>query len=113
MKAARNALVFGWGLGLMAVSAYGETATNPVDQIVVTAKKPPTPSDAEVSSEVRKRIGEQPSLRFHNIVVRTFNREVYLQGLVDTRLDSARTEAIARTVPGVRKIHNDLAVSGA
>lgn len=65
-------------------------------------------SDASVAAEVGERIREQGSLRFFNIAVRSVNHSVYLDGRVDSNLDSSEAGQIASGVPGVRKVFNHL-----
>jgi osmotically-inducible protein OsmY len=68
--------------------------------------------DANIRAEVQKKLNEQPSLKFFDIHVMAADRAVYLSGIVDTRADRSRAAAIARAVPGVSKVYNDLALSG-
>jgi len=99
------------GAALMAVSTYGfaaTTADQADDRKIVIIGDP----DAQISAEVTQRINERPGLRFANIDVQSFHHDVYLNGLVDTGVESAQAEAIARSVPGVRKIYNGLGLNG-
>jgi osmotically-inducible protein OsmY len=102
------------GTALMVLSTYGFAATTADQasdgQVVVTGHGL---TDAQIRAEVRQRIDERPALRFDNIDVQSFDRDVYLYGLVETRADSEQAEAIAHTVPSVGKIYNALAVDGA
>jgi osmotically-inducible protein OsmY len=99
------------GAALMAFSTYGFAAptTDEGDdrQIVITGD-----SDTQIRAEVTRRINERPVLRFANIDVQSFDHDVYLNGLVDTGAESAQAEAIARGVPGVRKVYNGLGLNG-
>ena len=67
--------------------------------------------DRQLSAEVRRQIDAHPSLRFHNIVVHTYGHDVYLEGLIDTRLDRNEAADIARAVPGVHRVYNELAIN--
>ena len=69
-------------------------------------------SDASIRAEVQKKLNEQPSLRFFNIQVLAADHAVYLRGFVDTRVDRRQADAVARAVPGVSKVYNDLALNG-
>jgi osmotically-inducible protein OsmY len=69
-------------------------------------------TDREIHAEVLRRIGEKPALATENIDVQTFDHDVYLYGSVTSRKDSEQAEAIARTVPGVRKVYNSLGLFG-
>jgi osmotically-inducible protein OsmY len=71
-----------------------------------------TDDDAQLRVEVQKQIDERPQLKSEGITVRSVGHVVYLQGLVDTRLDQDEAAGIAASVPGVAKVYNELAVSG-
>jgi osmotically-inducible protein OsmY len=68
--------------------------------------------DARIRAEVQKRINERPSLQFHNIAVGTVDHVVYLEGLVDTEIDWSQADEIARSVPGVSRVDNELVLNG-
>ena len=68
--------------------------------------------DARIRAEVQKQLNESPSLRFFNIHVQTYDQVVYLQGLVDTRVDRGRATDIARGVPGVKTVYNEIGLLG-
>jgi osmotically-inducible protein OsmY len=95
---------------LMVFSTYGfaATADQGDDRQIVIIEE----ADAQIRAEVTQRINERPALRFANIDVQSFHRDVYLNGLVDTGAESAQAEAIARSVPSVRKIYNGLGLNG-
>ena len=96
---------------LMVFSTYGFAATtadqDDVRQIVINEA-----ADAQIRAEVTQRINERPVRRFANIDVQCFHHDVYLNGLVDTGAESAQAEAIARSVPSVRRIYNGLGLNG-
>ena len=100
------------GAALVAFSTYGfaETTADHSDnqRIVVNGSDL---SDAQLRAEVNRQINDRPQLRFHNIDVQSFQHNVYLYGLVDTGTESADAEAVARSVPSVRKIYNGLALN--
>ena len=104
------------GTALLALSGYSvaganEQSTTASDApVIVTGARS---TDRAIRAEVLRRIGEKPALGTENIDVQSFNRDVYLYGLVTTRMDSEEAEAIARTVPGVRNVYNGLGLSGA
>jgi osmotically-inducible protein OsmY len=64
--------------------------------------------DAKIQAEVKRQIDERSSLRFFNINVRTVNRVVYLEGLVDTNVDRGLAKEIARAVPDVKAVYDNL-----
>jgi hypothetical protein len=99
------------GAALAAFSTYGSAATT-IDggddrQIVIIGD-----ADTQIRAEVAQRINERPVLRFANIDVQSFHHDVYLNGLVDTGAESAQAEAIARSVPGVKRVFNGLGLNG-
>jgi osmotically-inducible protein OsmY len=119
MNLSKNVLLL--GPTLMVLSGYGiaapvsdasEEAAGGTQAVVVTGVGDHG-GDSWIRAEVQKRINERPSLRFFNIVVYAAQQEVYLKGLVDTAMDRELGEAIARTVPNVKNVYNDLAISGA
>jgi osmotically-inducible protein OsmY len=119
MNLSKNVILL--GPTLMALSGYGiaapvsdasEEAAGATQAVVVTGVGDHG-SDPWIRAEVQKRINERPSLRFFNIVVYAAQQEVYLKGLVDSTMDRELGEAIARTVPNVKNVYNDLAISGA
>ena len=117
MKLARNVMLFGSALlGLSAFSAAApnsdaqEAATNAAGPVVIISKR--GPSDQQLRTEVLAQINERPSLRFFNIVVYAADREVYLEGIVDTMVDHDLAGEIASSVPGVKRVHNELAMNG-
>lgn len=68
--------------------------------------------DARIRDQVQQQINQSASLRFHNIRVETVAHVVYLKGIVDTRVDRRQANAIARSVPGVERVYNDLVLNG-
>ena len=91
---------------LMALASRGVLAAgSSVPQIEVTGAPR---DDAAIAAEVRQRISEQPSLKSFNIGVRSVDHTVYLEGQVDTRLDTTEAGHVAQAVPGVKKVYDDL-----
>jgi osmotically-inducible protein OsmY len=66
--------------------------------------------DTQIQAAVRKQLNELPSLRFYNITVQSDDHVVYLEGLVSTRVERSEAVAVARGVPGVQKVYNELAL---
>jgi osmotically-inducible protein OsmY len=63
------------------------------------------PGDAEMSAQVRARLGEYPELLAPNrVYVSTLDRVVYLSGEVATDLQRETAETVARTTPGVPRV---------
>jgi osmotically-inducible protein OsmY len=68
--------------------------------------------DARIAAEVRQQIDAHPSLRFYNIQVRSVDHVVYLEGIVDSRMDCGQATDAARSVPGVARVYSELALAG-
>jgi len=114
MTSRTNSLLL--GTALMVLSAYSvagtssEPSTASSDAPVVVTGRAST--DSQIRAEVMKRLDEKPALRTDNIDVQSFHHDVYLYGIVATRMDGEEAEAIAGTVPGVGKVYNGLASVG-
>jgi osmotically-inducible protein OsmY len=102
------------GAALLVLSGYSAAQTpleaSTTDSVIVTG---PRSTDSEIRAEVIKRIDEKPALRTENIDVQSFEHNVYLYGSVTSRTDGEEADAIARTVPGVKNVHNGLGSFGA
>jgi osmotically-inducible protein OsmY len=114
MTSKANSLLL--GMALMVLSAYSsadtlseQSAASSGAQVIVTGT---ASTDREIRGEVLKRINEKPALRTENIDVQSFHHDVYLYGIVSSRMDGEEAEAIAGTVPGVKKVYNGLASAG-
>ena len=68
--------------------------------------------DARIRAEVQRQLDESPSLKFYGIHVEAHDRAVYLEGLVDTRVDRNNATDIARAVAGVTMVYNELGLRG-
>jgi osmotically-inducible protein OsmY len=64
--------------------------------------------DATISTRVRAEIVRDPDLKMRQINVETFRGEVQLTGFVDSAQQAARAAEVARSVPGVRSVRNDI-----
>lgn len=64
--------------------------------------------DATISTRVRAEIVRDPDLKMRQINVETFKGEVQLTGFVDSPQQAARAAEVARGVPGVRAVRNDI-----
>jgi osmotically-inducible protein OsmY len=101
MKTRVLTLAFLAAIASQAVLAAGQSAP----QVEVTA---PGRDDAAIAAEVCEKIHEQASLKFFDISIRSVNHTVYLEGQVNTRLDTSEAGDLARAVPGVKTVYNDL-----
>lgn len=66
--------------------------------------------DATISTRVRAEIVRDPELKLRQINVETFKGEVQLTGFVESPAHAARAVDLARGVPGVRAVRNDIVV---
>jgi osmotically-inducible protein OsmY len=69
------------------------------------------PNDQKITANVQARLNQQPDLGPPgSITVQTVNRVVYLNGLVDVGLEKRNAESVAKQVPGVSQVVNNIAV---
>jgi len=66
--------------------------------------------DASLNTQVKYKLLEDASVSGSRIDVDTYQREVILSGVVDTDEEARRAIQIARSVPGVRTVKNNLQV---
>ena len=67
------------------------------------------PGDAKITAEVLALIDQYPALEAPNSVrVQTMDHVVYLNGQVNTELERSTAEAVALSVPGVRRVINSI-----
>jgi osmotically-inducible protein OsmY len=83
-----------------ALHGRGETA--------LTKNAEVTRDDGTVTQDVRKAISSEAMLRGYKIAVETVKGEVQLSGVVKTTDQRQRAEGLARTVPGVKDIDNQI-----
>jgi osmotically-inducible protein OsmY len=86
--------------GAKALHGRGETA--------LTKNAEVTRDDGVVTQDVRKAISAEAMLKGYKISVATVKGEVQLGGVVKTTDERQRAEGLARTVPGVKEIHNQI-----
>jgi hyperosmotically inducible protein len=66
--------------------------------------------DASITASVKNEIFKDPKLKMFQIHVETFKNQVQLSGFVDSSTEIARAGQIARSVPGVQDVKNNLVV---
>lgn len=64
--------------------------------------------DATITTKVKTAMFNEPSLKVLKINVETYKSVVQLSGFADSNADIAKAADVARTVPGVRSVKNDL-----
>ena len=89
-------------IGLLAApvtltACSGETAGEYVD-------------DSVISNTVRAKLIDDADLNIFQVDVTTLRGEVQISGFVPSQADKDRATAVARTVDGVRKVHNNLVI---
>jgi hyperosmotically inducible protein len=68
-------------------------------------------NDQKITAKVQARLDQQPDLGAPgSITVQTLHRVVYLNGLVDYGLEKSTAESVAKQVPGVTQVVNNIAV---
>jgi osmotically-inducible protein OsmY len=66
--------------------------------------------DSVITTKVKAEIFNDPSLKVFQINVETFKGEVQLSGSVDSAQMVKKAGEVARGVPGVKSVKNDLIV---
>lgn len=87
-------------IGLLAgpvAACSGETAGEYVD-------------DSVISNTVRAKLIDDPDLNLFQVDVTTLKGEVQISGFVESEADKQRAGEVARSVDGVRVVHNNLVV---
>jgi osmotically-inducible protein OsmY len=71
----------------------------------------PSSEDVKLSSDVRRAIDIHPALQVDQLRVQAADRVVFLNGTVDTWIEYYDAENAARSVPGVARVVNKLAIN--
>jgi osmotically-inducible protein OsmY len=79
---------------------------NELQVVPASAKKMVEAKDDDITKQVKERFKADPKLK--SLDVRTDNGVVTLQGKLPSITDSARASQVAREVPGVRSVRNDV-----
>jgi len=104
MKISKNITALALSALLISISACAATETKEstgqyVDNSVLTAK-------------VKTAIFNEPSLKSSEISVETFKGEVQLSGFVSSIDQTKKAVEIAKSIPGVTAVKNDMRVKG-
>jgi anti-sigma regulatory factor (Ser/Thr protein kinase) len=102
-------------VGFGAMSARAENADAPadarLDTIVVTAKKHPEPAaDEQVKRQVETALHSDPFFYDEHVSVTIINGVVTLHGIVFDDWDLRIAMRIAKRMPGVKRVVNDLEI---
>ncbi len=90
-----------WGVLLLA--GLVQTGAAAWSSVAVAADR-----DAEINAAVKSALNTDAALKADNIDVQTSNGMVHLRGLVDTRIEVQDAGNIAKGVPGVTSVMNEL-----
>lgn len=66
--------------------------------------------DATISTRVKMALADDPNVSAMDVKVDTYQGRVQLSGFVDSRDQASRAAELARQVPGVQAVKNDLRV---
>ncbi len=66
--------------------------------------------DSAITTKVKTAIFNEPTLKTMNISVETYKGVVQLSGFVNRQENISKAAEVARTVPGVREVKNNLQV---
>jgi hyperosmotically inducible protein len=66
--------------------------------------------DKATNSRVKKALGDDPQYKFEHVNVDTFKGTVQLSGFVNTRDQKGKASDLAKTVPGVKEVVNNITV---
>jgi hypothetical protein len=69
------------------------------------------PGDQKITSHVEALLEQHPDLDANLLTVQTLNHVVYLDGLVESDLQSDTAAAIAKHVKGVKEVVNNISVN--
>ena len=67
-----------------------------------------TDTDRQITEHIRTALYKNPSIASNDISVQTRDGVVYLRGLVDTNVERADIEALARGMAGVKRVVDSL-----
>jgi osmotically-inducible protein OsmY len=66
--------------------------------------------DAAVTTKVKAAFAKDPGVKAMDVKVNTFRGTVQLSGWVNTAEEKAKAEEIAKTIPGVKTVENQITV---
>jgi hyperosmotically inducible protein len=66
--------------------------------------------DAAVTAKVKTAFAKDPGVRAIDVNVNTFRGTVQLSGWVNTAEEKAKAEEVAKTIPGVKSVDNQLSI---
>jgi hyperosmotically inducible periplasmic protein len=66
--------------------------------------------DAAVTAKVKAAFARDPGVKAIDVNVKTYRGTVQLSGWVNTTEEKAKAEEVAKTIPGVKTIDNQLSI---
>ena len=94
-----------FALMIAAALALGACASTPTQESTGE-----TIDDAGITARVNTALIDDPQVKAHQVDVETSRGVVQLNGFVDSATAKDRATTVARTVPGVQQVHNNLVV---
>lgn len=79
--------------------------------LLIAAASCASPEESALSSNVRLAFSHDPVLVNSSLTVTSLNHVLYLKGLVPTPVDRSRAEEVAKAVPGVTQVVNEIALA--
>jgi hyperosmotically inducible protein len=79
---------------------------------LLTAAKPPL-NDGEISTKVQLKLGEDTTVKGGGLKVDVTDGMVTLGGKVESQKQKAKAESLAKKVPGVKSVVNNIVVTHA
>jgi osmotically-inducible protein OsmY len=95
---------------LLSVSclALADNPTKGLDTVTVTADRPQQAADEQLAQDVKKELRSNPIVDDNHVTITVKNGVVTMQGFVQDAWDLWALRRVAKKVPGVRKIVNDV-----
>jgi osmotically-inducible protein OsmY len=69
--------------------------------------------DAAITTKIKAELAKDPVAKATQVKVETYNGVVQLSGFVDSQQSASRAAELARSVPGVSAVRNDIRVKPA
>ncbi len=76
----------------------------------VSAREFRSAEDLAITSKVEKILTKDGQVRISNMIVNTYKWDVTITGSVPSQSDLDRASQLARSVDGVKEVHNDLTI---
>jgi hyperosmotically inducible protein len=66
--------------------------------------------DHKITAQIKSDLNHEPTYKFNDVDVKTFNGVVQLSGFVNTEDQKRRAAEIAQSVPGVAQVQNAISL---